>query len=120
MIELATTVPIASHLVDYVAGLVSATNPGADALEVINRYVRHGASPRGAQAIVRAAKVLALANGRPAVSREDIVWALGPALKHRLVLNYEATADNVQAGSLLRSVLDAIAVPGPAVRGAQA
>jgi len=111
-------VPIASHLLRYVAGIVDATHPDSpEATDAIRRYVRWGASPRGAQSMVLAAKVRALLDGRPHVSATDIRASAPSTLRHRLVLGYEATADGVASDDLLAAVIERIPEPTAAVRG---
>ncbi len=111
-------VNIARPMLDYAAALVTATHPGSpDAPEPIRRYVRAGASPRGGQAIVLAAKVRALLAGRPFVSGADIVAAVRPSLRHRVLLGYEATADGVDADQLLEVVIERTVEPGQGRRG---
>jgi MoxR-like ATPase len=70
-----------------------------------------GASPRGIQALVWAAKVEALLDNRKAVAIEDMRTVAYPALRHRLLLNYEAQAEGILADALLDEVLEAVAVP---------
>jgi MoxR-like ATPase len=119
MIDLTRQVPVASHLVDHAVELVVATHPdGAGAPEPVRRYVRFGASPRGAQALVLAAKAAALIDGRPNVSAADIRAMAAPALRHRLVLGYEAAADGVPADQVVAGVLDAVPEPAAGLRGA--
>jgi MoxR-like ATPase len=119
MVELTRQVPVASHLVAHAVDLVVASHPdGAGAPESVKRYVRVGASPRGAQALVLAAKASALLDGRPNVSAADIRAMARPALRHRLVLGYEATADGVTADDVVSAVLGAVEEPKPGLRGA--
>ncbi|CAN5459479.1 MoxR family ATPase [soil metagenome] len=119
MIELTRQVPIASHVLRHAVDLVVATHPDAEtAPDLVRRYVRFGASPRGAQAMVLAGKVTALLDGRPNVSIADIREVAVAALRHRLVVGYEATADNVDAAQLVDALLDAVAEPTAGMRGA--
>ena len=119
MIELTREVPVASHVLRHAIDLVVATHAdGGTAPEPVRRYVRFGSSPRGAQAIVLAAKCAALLDGRPSVSIDDVRMMAPPALRHRLVLGYEATADGVAADDLVASVLDAVPAPTAGLRGA--
>ena len=112
MIALTREVPIAPHLTRYVADLVVATHPSASgASELVTRYVRFGSSPRGAQAIVLAAKVTALLEGRLNVSEEDIVSVAPPALRHRLILSYEAFSDEVTPDQVVASVISSVPSP---------
>jgi MoxR-like ATPase len=95
-------VPAASHVTGFAARLVTASHPGSeDAPELVRRYVRYGASPRAAQAIMLAARVAALRDGRANVAFEDITPAVAPALRHRLVLNFEAQADGVSSEDVI-------------------
>lgn len=119
MIEFTPRIPMARHLIRYVAELVEATHPeGNTAPSPIKRYVRFGASPRGGQAIVMAAKAAALLDGRLHVSGEDVRWAAPSALRHRLVLGYEATAEGVRADILVREVIQSVSEPRSQIRGA--
>ena len=105
MIRLAREVPIAPHVTRYAVSLTKATHADeADAPSVARRFVRFGASPRGAQALVLAAKVVALSDGRLNVSYEDIRYVMAPALRHRLVLNFEAEAEGVNADAVLEEI----------------
>ncbi len=118
MIELTPQLPIASHLLRYVSLLIEATHPEGDtASPSIKRYVRWGSSPRGGQSIVLAAKARALIEGRPHVNADDIRWAAPAALRHRLVLGYEATADGVGPDVLIDEVLGATPEPKSEIRG---
>ncbi|HEU4319086.1 MAG TPA: AAA family ATPase [Acidimicrobiia bacterium] len=119
MIKMTPLLPVASHLIQYVARIIEATHPGGDtASPPIKRYVRWGSSPRGAQSIVLAAKAAALIDGRPHVTAEDIRWAAPAALRHRLVLGYEATAEGVRADALIDDLLHSVPEPKPEIRGA--
>jgi len=85
-----------------------ATHPQWEqAPEVARRFVRYGASPRGAQALVLGAKVRALAEGRYNVSVEDIKALAAPALRHRVILNFEGEAEGVDADTLIGQVVEA-------------
>ena len=119
MMELTRQVPIASHVLRHAVDLVVATHPDAPtAPDLVRRYVRFGASPRGAQAMVLAGKVTALLDGRPNVSIADIREVAVAAIRHRLIVGYEATADNVDAAQLVDALLDAVAEPAARMRGA--
>ncbi|MCE9621260.1 MAG: AAA family ATPase [Actinomycetia bacterium] len=119
MIELTRQVPIASHVLRHAVDLVVATHPdAATAPDLVRRYVRFGASPRGAQAMVLAGKVTALLDGRPNVSIADIREVAVAALRHRMVVGYEATADNVDAAQLVDALLAAVEAPTAGMRGA--
>jgi len=119
MIELTREVPIASHLTTHAVDLVLASHPDQrTAPDEVKRYVRFGSSPRGAQAMILAAKACALLDGRPNVSADDLRWLAPAVLRHRLVVGYEATADGVAADDLVAAILDRIPPPGSGVRGA--
>ncbi len=118
-IRLVREVPIASHVTRHVVDLVQATHPDQDrAPEAVRRYVRNGASPRGAQSLVLLAKVLALFDGRLQASVEDVRAAAPVCLRHRLVLGYEALPAGVTADDAVAAALDAVPEPAPPVRGA--
>ena len=107
--ELVREVPIASHVRGFVSTLVMATHPEwADAPDITRRYVRYGASPRAAQALVLGAKVLALRAGRFAVSVDDVKSIALPVLRHRIILNFEGEAEGIDADRLLSEVLEAV------------
>jgi MoxR-like ATPase len=100
----AREVPIASHVKEFAARLVLATHP-SEGSPVARKYLRYGASPRGAQALVRAGKILALMKGRYNVSFGDIREAAFPALRHRLILNFEAEAEGIRPDAILEKIL---------------
>jgi MoxR-like ATPase len=105
--ELVREVPIASHVRDFASLIVMATHPQWDqAPEVSRRFVRYGSSPRGAQAIVLGAKVRALTQGRYNVSAEDVRTMAVPALRHRIILNFEGEAQGIDTDDLVTQVLD--------------
>ncbi len=106
MQALALQVPIAQHVKEYAARLVMATQPGApDAPRVTREYVRFGASPRGAQALVLAGKINALLDGRYNVAFDDIRRVAHPALRHRIILNFEADAEGVTADTVIDQIV---------------
>src|SRR6266545_2350725 len=105
--ELIREVPIADHVRALASAIVMATHPQWEqAPEVARRFVRYGASPRAAQALVLGAKVRALAEGRYNVSIEDIKALAAPALRHRVILNFEGEAEGVDTDTLVARVLD--------------
>ncbi len=111
--RLVREVVIAPHVKQYAARLVLATHPGGDFAAggedgPTNRYIRCGASPRAAQALVLAGKVRALTDGRYNVSYKDIEDAALPALRHRILLNFEAEADRVDPDALVRDILQRV------------
>jgi MoxR-like ATPase len=99
-------VPITGHVQDAALVMVLATHPDApQATPLVQRYVRYGASPRGAQSIVLAAKARALMDGRFNVSMEDIQQVAPAALRHRVLLNFAAEADEIQVESVIAEVI---------------
>ena len=112
MSEMVRDLPIGTHLLRYAAALVEATHPEApSAPERVRTYVRNGASPRGAQAMVLAGKASALMDGRVNVAAEDLWSVAVRCLRHRLVLGYDAIADGVAADELIADVLEALPTP---------
>jgi MoxR-like ATPase len=107
MQALAREVAVATHVKDYVARLVRATHPeGEGVASLARRFVRYGASPRGAQALLLAGKVRALLAERVNVSFEDLRAVALPALRHRLILNFEGEAEGVDPDDVVRNVLE--------------
>ena len=105
----ARAVPIASSVQDYALRLVLATHPdGGEAPEVTRKYVRFGASPRAAQAMLSAARVRALAKGRYNVSFEDIRLIAPACLRHRMVRSFEAVSAGMDMEKILREMLSAV------------
>src|SRR6516162_3834003 len=105
--QLIREVLIAPPVQDYAIRLVLATHPqGEFATAETNKYIRCGASPRGAQALVLAGKVRALLEGRYNVSFEDIRAVYFPAMRHRMLLNFEAQAENIASDTVLAQILN--------------
>ncbi len=103
--ELIRKVPVAREIESRAVNLVLGTHPEQSFSPLATRYVRYGASPRGAQALMLCAKITALLDGRFHVSRADIDrWAL-PALRHRIILNYEGEAAGVTTEQIITEVL---------------
>ena len=97
----AASLPASSDVLSHISRTIAATHPSSDfAPDSIKRHVRYGASPRGAQAMLGAARVRALIEGRLHVSEEDLEAAAKPCLGHRLILTYEGEAAGVSAGDL--------------------
>ncbi|MCC6648401.1 MAG: MoxR family ATPase [Polyangiaceae bacterium] len=106
MQRLVREVPAPDHLKDYVVRLLQATHPDQDgATDMVKRYVRFGASPRGAQAVLLASKVRALFDGRFAPSHDDVKAMALPALRHRVLLNFEGEAEGVKTDQVLAELL---------------
>jgi len=107
---LARQVPVASPVADYAARLTMATHPEAEgAPDVVRQYVRYGASPRGAQALILGGKVTALLAGRYNVALEDLRAIAPAALRHRILLNFEGQAEGVSADDVVQQVLKSAA-----------
>jgi MoxR-like ATPase len=107
--ELIREVPIASHVRDFASGVVMATHPEWDqAPEVTRRFVRYGASPRGAQGMVLGAKVRALSQGRYNVSVDDLKALAAPTLRHRVILNFEGEAEAVDTDTLIGDIIESV------------
>ncbi len=109
MKKLVKQVPIASHIQKYAIRLVLATHPeNRYAVNRTKEYVRFGASPRAAQALVMAGKVMALLQGRYNVDYEDIREVAGSALRHRIILNLKGAADGVDTDEIIQDLLKGV------------
>ena len=103
----AASLPASSDVLSHISRTIAATHPSSDfAPDSIKRHVRYGASPRGAQAMLGAARVRALIEGRLHVSEEDLEAVVKPCLGHRLILTYEGEAAGVSAGDLALDALE--------------
>ena len=112
--QLVREVLVAPPEQDYAIRLVLATHPGGEfAAGETNKYLRFGASPRGAQALILASKVRALMEGRYNISFEDVRRVYLPALRHRILLNFEAQAENIQPDAVLTQVLKEVKETAP-------
>ena len=104
--ELVRKVPLARAIQDYAVRVLQATHPETrEATATSKKYLRYGASPRGLQAIILAAKIRALLQGRYAVAIDDIRAVAAPALRHRLILNFEGEAEGVRADAIIAEIL---------------
>jgi MoxR-like ATPase len=113
MRDLAREVPVASAVRDYTSALVLATHPqDPTAAPLAKKFVRYGASPRGAQSIILGAKVLALAAGRYNVAYDDVRKMARPALRHRLILNFEAEAERIDPDAIIDDVVEHVRETG--------
>jgi MoxR-like ATPase len=109
MQHLAREVPIAAHVKEFALKVMLATHPESEfAPEKTNRFVRYGSSPRGAQAIILAAKIRALLQGRFNVAFEDVQHVAFPALRHRIILNFEGEAEGVATDEIVRDIVAAV------------
>jgi MoxR-like ATPase len=109
MRDLVREVPAASPVTDYVSRLVLATHPvDGTAPEAVQRYVRYGASPRAAQALILGGKVTALLAGRYNVALEDVRAVAPAALRHRILLNFEAQAEGIRPDDVVEEVVESV------------
>lgn len=107
MREIAKEVPIASSVYEYIIDLIMKCHPESDnSLDIVKKYVNYGSSPRGAQSVVTAARIVALINGRYNVSFEDINYVIKPSLRHRLYLNFEASADGISSDYIIDRIIE--------------
>jgi MoxR-like ATPase len=106
LMKLVREVPVASHVKDYAVRLVLATHPKTEtASPIASQYLRFGSSPRGGQTLLLAGKVRAMTEGRFNVSFDDIEAAAAAALRHRLILNFEAEAEGITTDHIIAQVL---------------
>ena len=117
--KLIRRVAIAAHVQDYAVRLVLASHPASTssgasyATPMVNKYVRLGASPRAAQSLVLAGKCRALLDGRSVVSTEDIRAVAPPALRHRLIMNFESSAEGVTPDAVVGNIVATLPVEAP-------
>jgi MoxR-like ATPase len=110
--ELALAVPISDAVQEYAINIVMATQPSTQFAHALTKqYLKYGASPRGAQALVVGGKVRALLNGRNEVTPADVRAVVLPALRHRVILNFEGEAERVDPDGILKSILESIPEP---------
>ena len=109
--EMVRQVHVSSSLFDYVNRLVRATRPQDTTVEQVTECVKWGAGPRGGQSLILAAKSKALLEGRLAVTRNDIQDMVVSVLRHRILLNFHAQAENISIGSVINHLVET--VPGP-------
>jgi MoxR-like ATPase len=106
MRETVLAIPIARPIQDFAVRLILATHPDQPSAHPLTKqYVRYGASPRGAQALVLGAKIRALLHNRIHVSTEDIRAIALPVLRHRVLLNFEGEAEQVRTDSIIEAIL---------------
>jgi len=109
LIDIARAVPVATHIKEYAVRLLLATHPDQeDAPEKVRQYVRYGGSPRGLQALIMTSKVRALLEGRYNVSTEDVRAVAFPALRHRIMLNFDGLADGITPEHLIETIINDI------------
>ena len=111
-------VPIAHHVTHYAVRLVNATHPEIDGCpSIVKKYVRYGSSPRGAQTLVLAGKVEALLNGRFNVAFDDIRKVAMPALRHRIILNFEGEAEGISTDDIIAGCIKEVPIRDKTVAG---
>jgi MoxR-like ATPase len=105
--ELVRQVPVARPVKDYCIRVLEGTHPGEKpgTPPLTKKYVRYGASPRGAQACLLGAKIRALLDGRYAVSTDDVRNVAKPTLRHRLILNFEGEAEGIDPDTVIEAIL---------------
>jgi MoxR-like ATPase len=106
--DLVRQVPVARPIQDYAVRLIEATHPARSSVARVKKLVRYGSSPRGAQAVILAAKIRALTDGRFAPSFDDVRRSAPPALRHRVLLNFEGEAEGVSTDDVIAEVLAAL------------
>ena len=112
MHKLARQMPIADEIRSYGINTVLATHPDNElASELVKRFVQYGSSPRGAQAIILAAKIRSILDHRYHVAREDLQMVAHASLRHRLILNFEGQAENISADDVIDDILKSVAEP---------
>jgi MoxR-like ATPase len=118
--KLVRAVRISEQVQDYAVRVVLATHPrGQFATPLVNQFLRFGASPRAAQTLVLGAKVKALLAGRPTVMAEDIKAVALPALRHRVLLNFEAEAEGRGADEIVQNILETVPAAAADFAGAR-
>jgi MoxR-like ATPase len=110
MIRIARAVPVATPVARYAVALIEATHPEWSQVDLVQRYVRAGASPRGLQALVTCAQVRALLEGRYNVAVGDVQALARPALRHRILLNFDGQAEGLSTDDIVERVLEAVPV----------
>jgi MoxR-like ATPase len=107
--KLARSVPIPSHVSEYVARLTIATHPDQVAASAkVKQYVRYGSSPRGAQSLILAAKIHALMQGRYNVAFDDVRAVATSALRHRILLNFEGQAEGINTDVVIDELIQSV------------
>ena len=105
MRETTKQIPVINEILEYTARLVSATHAEIEGNTIAKKYLRYGASPRAAQALITGAKVRALMHGKFNVSYEDIDALAYPVLRHRIKINYDAISDHLDADDIISLII---------------
>lgn len=109
MRETANQIPVAEEVMRYAMILTSATHPDSEcASEAAKKYIRVGASPRAGQALISAAKVMALIKGRFNVAYNDIEELAYPVLRHRIKMNFEAIAERISPDEAIKQIIEEV------------
>ncbi|MEM6914954.1 MAG: MoxR family ATPase [Verrucomicrobiota bacterium] len=112
--KIVAKIPVADHVTEYAAQLVLATHPeGSEIIEDVSNYVSYGASPRGMQALIRGARIHCALDGRTAVSIGDIQRVALPALRHRVILNFQGEAESRDVDTLVEEIIESIPAGTP-------
>jgi MoxR-like ATPase len=106
--RLVRQIPAAENVIDYAARLVRATRPGPEAHDFVQKWVRWGAGPRAGQALLLGAKAKALIEGRPVAAPDDVTAVALPVLRHRILVNFQAEADAIDADAIVRQLLGTV------------
>ena len=106
MSKLVRQVPASSEVLQYAAAIIAATHPESEtATDMVKKYVRYGASPRGAQALLLGGRVLALLKGRYNVALDDLRELAPAALRHRILMNFEGQAEGIKRDVLITDLV---------------
>ncbi len=109
MQTLSRKVPLSRNVQDYAVRVLQATHPNTkEATDMTKKFVRYGGSPRGVQTVILAAKIRALLQGRYAVSIDDVRQVARPALRHRILLNFEGEAEGVDPDAIVSDILERV------------
>ena len=115
MRHLVRDVPAASNVIDYALRIVRASRPAGGAEDgvpaAVRQFVKWGAGPRAGQALVLGAKARALVDGRSVAAPDDVRAVALPVLRHRILLNFQAEADGIDADQIVGRLLDAVPAP---------
>ena len=101
MREISKQIPVIDEILNYTMNLVASTHPKINGNTIAQKYLRFGASPRAAQALITGAKVRALMHGKYNVSYEDIDALAYPTLRHRIKINYDAISEHLDADDII-------------------
>jgi MoxR-like ATPase len=106
--RLVREIAAADNVIDYATRLIRASRPQDEALDFVKQWVRWGAGPRAGQALLLAGKARAVLHGRPAVSLDDVRAVAPPVLRHRLLVNFQAEAEGIDAELVVERLLSAV------------